>query len=228
MKNSNEIIHKVVSALAEADGTTPEELEYTLAEYIDPSMIEMLASGKMTCKLTFQVLDHEVTVMATGEVFIDGVEFRGWNHSCSEAPNQEVPSTYPERLHPQRFFDNLPCTVYQSRNEPGWPIEFISGNCCELTGYDPNTFIIGGVNFGFDLIHPNDRERVSKTVQNSVRNEEPFSLLYRIQTAENTEKWVHEVGIGIFDEDDPIPFIGTIIDITDLRKNLDLSSDIRV
>ncbi|MFC4438072.1 MULTISPECIES: PAS domain-containing protein [Natrialbaceae] len=228
MKRSNEIIHEVVSALAEADGVTPEELEYTLAEYIDPGMIETLVSRDVTCKLTFQVPAHEVTVTAAGEVFIDGTESQNGNQPHLADSEQTALSTHPERLRLQRFFDNLPCTVYQSRNEPGWPIEFISGNCRELTGYDPNAFVVGGVNFGFDLIDPDDRERVSETVRESVRNEEPFSLLYRIQTAENAEKWVNEIGVGLFDEKEPIPFVGAIIDVTDMKSDLDIPRDIRV
>lgn len=90
--------------------------------------------------------------------------------------------------------------MYQSRNEAGWPIEFISGNCRELTGYNINAFVVGGVNFGFDLIHPADRDGVSQAVSESIQNEEPFSIQYRILTADNKEKFVRELKIVLVEE----------------------------
>ncbi|WP_255171377.1 PAS domain-containing protein [Natrononativus amylolyticus] len=218
MTNTDEIIFTVVSVLAEADGVPPEELPYTLAEYVDPSMIEALVSNDYDCELAFRVPGHEVTVTAAGEVTVDERSSRTGTDPQPALAERRALGTHLEQRRLQQFFDTLPCTVYQSRNEPGWPIEFISGNCRELTGYDPNAFIVGGITFGFDLIHPADRGRVAETVQAAVRNEDPFSVEYRIQTAEETEKWVREIGVGLFSEPDPIPFVGTLIDLADLES----------
>lgn len=228
MNNSDNIVQEVVLALAEADGVEPLELGYALAEYIDPIVLETIASNETSCELTFEVPRHEVTVTAAREIFIDGIPFRREDRPRTDDEDRAVLSSRPERLQVERFFNNLPCTVYQSRNEPGWPIDFISESCRELTGYEPNAFVVGGVTFGFDLIHPDDRHRVNEIVEASMRNEEPFSLTYRIQTADETEKWVMEIGVGLFDEKEPIPFVGVIVDITDLKGGLDVLEDIRI
>lgn len=220
MTNHNGIVYDVVSALAKAEDVPPLELDYSLADYIDPSLLETIVSREHDCELTFQVPDHEVTVTATSEISLDGTPIHQASnvHSAFTIDTDLMDQSKFHRL--QRFFENLPCTVYQSRNEAGWPIEFISENCRELTGYDPNAFVVGGVNFGFDLIHSADRDKVSHAVSESIQNEEPFSVQYRLLTADNEEKSVRELGIALVEEEtEPIPIVGAIIDETDLTPD---------
>ncbi|OIB56673.1 PAS domain-containing protein [Natrialba sp. SSL1] len=218
MNRRNDIIYEVVAALAAADGSDPGSLGYTLADYVDPTIIERLVASNTASELSFQVPGHEVTVTADAEVFIDGVEYGTGRRSPVSTSDWTVGGEQetPDQLQLQRFFTNLPCTVYQSRNEEGWPIEFISGNCHELTGYEPNAFIIGGINFGFDLIHPDDCERVDAAVDQSIENETPFSVMYRLQTANSTEKWVLEIGMPLFDGTEPLSIVGAIVDLSDV------------
>lgn len=227
MSTRDDIVHTVVSALAAADGVGPLELEYTLTDHVEPAMLETLVTTDVTGELTFRVPDHEVTVTGEGEVFVDGIQYRPAHAPFPGGSCNALPSSTEQR-HCRRLVDAIPGVVYRSRNEPGWPIDFISDGCRELTGYDPNAFVVGGVTFGFDLIHPDDRDRVSETVQEAVRNREPFSLLYRIRTADGAQRWVVENGVGRFDEDDPISFVGTLTDVTDLKSELDVPGDLRL
>ena len=219
MTDADDILYDVIVALAEAEGIPPFRLEYSLAKYVDPDLLETIVSSEMTGELTFQVPGHEVTITATGDIAIDGIPFQSEDYPHPTDPPVPGLSAYSQQI--SMFFDNFPCTVYQSRNEPGWPIEFISDHCRELTGYDPNAFIVGGVDFGFDLIHPDDRDRVSTMVQHAVKQEQPFSIIYRIETADGTEKWVLEIGVGLFDQLDPITFVGALIDISTLKIALE-------
>ncbi|ADD04172.1 sensor box protein [Natrialba magadii ATCC 43099] len=220
MSRSNEIIYKVVAALAAADGTDPGSLEYTLADYVDPTMIERLVMSETTSELSFEVPGHNVTVTADSNVFVDGVKYRAGTQSRGASGEQTIASPpAPENpLQLQRFFANLPCTVYQSRNEEGWPIEFISGNCRDLTGYEPNAFVIGGVNFGFDLIHPDDCDRVGEAVDEAIETESPFSVMYRLQRADSTERWVLEIGMPLFDGTEPLSIVGAIVDLSEVNR----------
>ncbi len=226
MTESEHIIYDVILALAEAEGVDPQELEYSLSDFVDPELLTKTVGGRMTGELTFTVPDHEVTVTADGEIFIDRMQFEAANDSESSTLHTRQFGTEPLRLQFQEFIDNLPCTVYQSRNEPGWPIEFISNHCRELTGYDPNAFIVGGITFGFDLIHPDDRQRVAEISQQALQNGEAFSVVYRLQTADNTEKWVLETGMGIYYRDNPTHFVGVIIDISSLKDDVALAKEI--
>ncbi|ELZ01084.1 PAS fold-3 domain-containing protein [Natrialba chahannaoensis JCM 10990] len=220
MSRHNEIIYEVVAALAAANGTDPGSLEYTLADYVDPTMIERVVASNTATELSFQVPGHEVTVTADAEVFIDGISYRTGRRSPISTSERSVDGNreMPDQRQLQRFFTNLPCTVYQSRNEAGWPIEFISGNCHELTGYEPNAFIIGGVNFGFDLIHPDDCDRVDAAVDAAIESESPFSVMYRLQTADGVEKNVIEIGMPLFDGSEPLSIVGAIVDLTDMNQ----------
>jgi len=46
------------------------------------------------------------------------------------------------------LMDNIPGMVYRCRNEPGWPMEFVSEGCQELTGYDPEALESDDLSYG--------------------------------------------------------------------------------
>lgn len=63
---------RVVEALAHAEQKSPELLEFTLYEHIDPDVLRSLARHENTTwELSFEVPDHEVTVTDNGNIFVD-------------------------------------------------------------------------------------------------------------------------------------------------------------
>ena len=115
---------------------------------------------------------------------------------------------------------NLPGLVYRCRNEPGWPMSFVSDGARELTGYAPERIESGAVSWGEDVIHPGDREAVYDDVQDAVDAGEAFTLTYRIETADGDEKWVWEQGRPVSDPVDGEPVLeGFITDITERREH---------
>jgi PAS domain S-box-containing protein len=119
-----------------------------------------------------------------------------------------------ERLH--MLLSNLPGFAYRCKNEPGWPMEFISEGCLELTGYQPGDFTSHS---GFEyenIIHPDDRMYVNETIQKCISMGRPFTLEYRIITKNGVEKRVWEKGRqnpGSDHSDNQLE--GFIMDITD-------------
>lgn len=256
MTHTDRILFTIVQALAEADGVTPEELEYTLADHISPDVLERIVAEGYSCELSFHVPGHQVTVTGDGQVFVDGVRYRREpdfsladsrrpaSRPCSDLPDPglsdvdladldlsdselsdfDLPGS--DRSDYQGLLDGLPCLVYQSRDEPGWPIDFISEGCRDVTGYDPNAFIVGGVTFGFDLIHSDDRDMVAERVKEATERDEPFTIAYRILTAAGGEKWVVENGVALDGEGRHRRFVGVVTDVTELKAELDIPNDI--
>jgi len=72
-------------------------------------------------------------------------------------------------------------------------MEFVSDGCRQICGYEREDFEQGRIMWG-TLIHPDDRERIWDTTQNSIAANRAFEYEYRIATRANTERWVWERG----------------------------------
>ncbi len=117
------------------------------------------------------------------------------------------------------LMSNLPGMAYRCRNEPNWPMEFVSEGCVELTGYQSRDLMDGGeITFG-ELTHPDDREYVWNEIQGSLREGQPFQVTYRIITATGEEKWLWGQGRGVFSPEGDVEALeGFITDITERRQ----------
>lgn len=114
---------------------------------------------------------------------------------------------------------NLPGMVYRCRNERGWPMSFVSEGCAALTGYEPARLEDNEILWGKDVIVEADREQVWADIQAAVKRERPFTITYRVETADGDRRWVWEQGRGVRDEDgDSVALEGYIVDITERRQ----------
>lgn len=67
------IVVDIVTALAQAEGVEPHQLDYQLHEYVDTDAIEALVAMDNTdWRLTVTVADYEVTVDGSGRIRVDG------------------------------------------------------------------------------------------------------------------------------------------------------------
>jgi PAS domain S-box-containing protein len=74
-----------------------------------------------------------------------------------------------------------------------------------------------------EMIHPEDVERVREAYQNSLASGEDFNQIYRIRRADGELRYIHNLGVPLYDAAGKIiQFIGTFQDITE-RKYLDLA-----
>ena len=94
----------------------------------------------------------------------------------------------------ETLISNLPGIVYRCRNEPGWPMNYVRGECRQLTGYTAEEFENGTVEWGTDVIHPGDRETLWKAVQYALEDDVPFEVTYRILTSDGETRWMWERG----------------------------------
>lgn len=116
------------------------------------------------------------------------------------------------------LMSNLPGMAYRCKNEREWPMFFVSVGCLDLTGYSPMDFKTRRIVYN-ELIHPQDRKRIWKEVQNALRQKRHFEFRYRIRTKKGEEKWVLEHGHGVRDRSGRLLYLdGLIIDISGFAR----------
>lgn len=130
--------------------------------------------------------------------------------------NPAGPGREDHPLHGRSLLDNLPGIAFRCRNQPDYPMEFVSQGALELTGYSPEELADGGIQPFDDLIVSEDQAAVWEYIQKAVRNGEPYRITYRLRTRKGRIKWVLETGLGILPVEGVPRFLeGFIIDITE-------------
>ncbi|GGL45299.1 hypothetical protein GCM10009037_30920 [Halarchaeum grantii] len=124
-----------------------------------------------------------------------------------------------EQKERKRRFDtlvrNLPGIVYRCRHTPQWPMIDVRGDVETVTGYTAADFKTNTLSWGDDVIHPEDREEVWNTINDTLATADSFEVSYRIVTADESVKWVWERGQCIATADGrPDVLEGVIDDIT--------------
>jgi len=79
-------------------------------------------------------------------------------------------------------------------NTTEWPVQFVSENVLQLTGYSKKELLSGTINYS-QLIHPEDLERVQNEVALNSRESDKVSFVhkpYRIVTKNKDTKWVSD------------------------------------
>jgi PAS domain S-box-containing protein len=116
------------------------------------------------------------------------------------------------------LISNLPGMAYRCKVNKTKTMELVSEGCYSLTGYKPEDFINGDtINFN-EIIHAEDKDRLWIEINYAIEKKKPFTVLYRISTADGYEKWLWEKGEPIFDEEgEAIALEGFITDITERK-----------
>ncbi len=116
------------------------------------------------------------------------------------------------------LFKNLPGMAYRRGNEPNSPMEFVSEGWRGLSGYPRSDFDEGN-KYWLDIIHPEDRMRVTSEVTEAIRKGDAFELEYRIVDRSGSERWVWERG-RLIDSgpDGQVHIEGFITEVTDRKR----------
>ncbi|MDK2973103.1 MAG: hypothetical protein PWP23_2858 [Candidatus Sumerlaeota bacterium] len=122
----------------------------------------------------------------------------------------------------QTLVTNLPGIAYRCRNEPGWPMEYMSPACREVTGYEPEELLASPSFTYASLILAEDADGIWQRTQEAVKEGCPFEFEYRIRRRDGEVRWVWERGVCVqaATADSSAFLEGLIIDITQRRKAL--------
>lgn len=124
------------------------------------------------------------------------------------------------------LISNIQGMVYCCKNNKNRDMEFVSEGSLNLTGLPPDVFLQNGMRSFNELIHPDYKEILWGKVQETVSQNLPFELVYRIRTSNGEEKWVLEKGCGIYDnKGNVIALEGLISDITE-QKHIETELEI--
>ncbi len=114
---------------------------------------------------------------------------------------------------------NIAGAVYRCAWDKDWATEFMSDAIEDISGYPASDFVRNGVRTYASIIHPDDRAMVEETVLSAVNSNRPFTVEYRVLTAEGKSRWVWEKGVGVCDDGGKVLFLdGTIFDITERKR----------
>lgn len=114
---------------------------------------------------------------------------------------------------------NLPGMVYRCKNEPSWPMQDVRGDVAGFSGYTATELESNATQWGQEVIHPDGRDKVWDTVQESLETGESFEVTYRIRTKSGDIRWVWERGRGVYGPDDDVEALeGFITDITNRKQ----------
>ena len=117
------------------------------------------------------------------------------------------------------LIENVPGVIYRSVFDGRWTETFVNHALGELTGHPPTDFIAGGPRSFASIIHPDDRDHVARTIEESVRKRTPFAVEYRIIHKGGGAKWVWDRGRAIYGADGRAQYLdGCIFDITDRKQ----------
>jgi PAS domain S-box-containing protein len=86
-----------------------------------------------------------------------------------------------------------------------------------IFGYDPETATPSYSRF-IERIHPEDRATFEAVLNRAVRDKSDFESYYRIVLPDGSTKFVRSVGQALVSSSGELEFIGTVMDVTDLKR----------
>src|SRR5262245_42704722 len=118
----------------------------------------------------------------------------------------------------ERLLDSLlgflPGSAYRALADEHWTALFVSKGIEDLTGYPPDVFTSGRLNYN-DLMLPEDWPATREAVVTALRERRVYDVGYRIRHKDGSVRWIWARGHGVFAPDGSLRIIeGWNLDIT--------------
>jgi rsbT co-antagonist protein RsbR len=157
---------------------------------------------------------------------LEGVDDEG-ALAAVEALAQEALEGSRRWVQERRLFEHGPVVVFRWRNEEGWPVEYVSPNVTELTGYPVDDFSSGRRPYA-GIIYDEDIKRVGEEVATFSQSGALWfeHAPYRVVRADGRRIWVTDYTVILRDAGGVIThYYGYIFDITTRHELLVRQAD---
>ncbi len=121
-------------------------------------------------------------------LFVDGALIDITDRKLAEQALQE------ERENIRSMLANVPGIVYRTALGDDWTLEFVSDGVRDLFGVEPESFVGKGMEHYGAFVHPDDIERVARTITVAGARGEPYEVRYRVRDSAGTYRAVFEKG----------------------------------
>src|SRR5690349_287483 len=118
----------------------------------------------------------------------------------------------------ERLLDSLigllPGSAYRALADEHWTALFVSKGIEGVTGYPPEEFTSGRLNYN-DIMLPEDRSATREAVVTALRERRVYDVEHRIRHKDGSVRWIWARGHGVFAPDGSFRFIeGWNLDIS--------------
>ena len=166
--------------------------------------------------------------IAVGRVPLDGEPvFVGFISDLTQrrAMEQELKASE-QRL--RSLIGNIPGVTFRCRYDADWTMLFISDAVTALTGWLPQDFLQGRVNFT-QLTLPEEVDRLWNEVSAAIEEHRPYHVEFGLRDREGRLRWVSESGRPVVGDDGQVQWIdGVIMDMTAFKeRNAEFESTVR-
>ncbi|WP_374671041.1 PAS domain S-box protein [Acidovorax temperans] len=166
--------------------------------------------------------------LSVGRVQVDGDPlFVGFISDLSQrrAMEQELKRNE-EQL--RSLMANTPGVTFRCRHEADWPMLFVSDAVVALTGWQPEDFLEGRINFS-QLTVPEDVPRLWADVSAAIEQKRPYHVKFRLVDKQGHTHWVSESGRPVLGDNGKVLWIdGVIMDMTFFeQRNAEFESTVR-
>ncbi len=117
------------------------------------------------------------------------------------------------------LFVGGPVTVFIWRPDADRSVEYVSQNVASALGYTAEEMVAGGFSFT-DLVHPDHRELVRRTIQEHLAaRTRSFELSYRLRLKDGQYRWFYDFTVPERDDAGrPVRLRGYLMDLTPLKQ----------
>ena len=116
--------------------------------------------------------------------------------------------------------ENVPGIVFRCKRDDNWTMEYISDSVEEITGYPTGDFIGNRIRTFESVIHPDDRKRIHRIINNSLEKKKQYTVQYRIIDSSGKIHNVFEKGKEVTWKEEETNLIEGIIFETGIEKKL--------